>query len=525
MPPVRGRGHSPFRCLTPGIASGYTYPCMDTTAATEPVETKKPAPARPARPRLRLIGYGVVCALLALLGAAAAVTLFGAQTYHWRAFDLEVAVRPALSGETRLIFAPLGEVRARTHDTPLSLDVRLGGIGFDEMKRLILKPPPRDTLERDFEETASRCLRAFSLRQIGLGALGALLVPLFLHARRLRWWLLCAVWGGSFIAASLWLTFRDFDRKAFENPTYTGSLREAHWIISLVKDAFNKAETLSDKLKRVADNLDTLYGRINAVPGLAADVDTINILHISDIHNNPAAVRFVRELVAKVRVDAVIDTGDLTDFGSPLETQLSRYTARMGAPYLFVAGNHDSQDTVDALRAAPNTVILDYNPVTVAGLSVLGAPDPSSSRHGPGNVDTSPEALREAANRLADAFRHAPVTPDIVAVHNPRQAEALIGQARLILCGHVHRIYVDTDRNTILCNAGTTGAAGARYFDRKEGVPFSAAILSFSRQAPPRLLFIDQVVLDGSLGQYSITRRTFNSLPSLPAGQETDRTR
>ena len=72
-------------------------------------------------------------------------------------------------------------------------------------------------------------------------------------------------------------------------------------------------------------------------------------------------------------------------------------------------------------------------------------------------------------------------------------------------------------RNTVVCNAGTTGAAGARYFEKPEGVAFSAAILHFSRadeeprQRRPRLLFIDQVVLDGSLNQYSLTRRTFGS--------------
>jgi hypothetical protein len=86
----------------------------------------------------------------------------------------------------------------------------------------------------------------------------------------------------------------------------------------------------------------------------------------------------------------------------------------------------------------------------------------------------------------------------------------LIGKARLILCGHEHRNYVQVNNGTVICNAGTTGAAGARYFDRENGVPMSAAILCFSKTPRPRLIFIDQIVLQGSLGEYSITRRTFN---------------
>ena len=87
----------------------------------------------------------------------------------------------------------------------------------------------------------------------------------------------------------------------------------------------------------------------------------------------------------------------------------------------------------------------------------------------------------------------------------------------------MHRIYIETHGPTTVCNAGTTGAAGVRYFENREGVPFSAAMLAFARHPRPQLLFIDQVVLDGSLGQYSIRRQTFGSsaaqLPlPLPAG-------
>jgi Icc-related predicted phosphoesterase len=447
--------------------------------------------------------------VLSLIGSGIAVTLFGARTYHWRAFELEVGIQPSLQGETRLIFTPLGEIRAKTHETPVALNIGLRSISFEEMKELIASPPPREELERDFQVTAQRCLRHLVIWQVFLGAIGALAVPLLLRVRKIRYWFICAIWGGGFVAAVFLSAIKTFDKQAFESPQYTGSLRQAEWIITLAKDGFNKVETLSDKLRNVATNVNILYTRINNVPGLAADIDTIRILHISDIHNNPAAVRFVRDLAEKIKVDAVIDTGDLTDFGSPLETELSRGTALLDVPYLFVAGNHDSQATVAAMRANRNAVILHDQPVMVAGLTVIGSPDPSSARPGAGGVDTPQEAIQAAGEKLLADYQRSPIPPDIVCVHNPRQAEPLIGKVPIILCGHVHRQYVESRQNTVICNAGTTGAAGARYFEQKQGVAFSACILTFSRQPRPRLLFVDQVNLDGTLGQYSISRRTF----------------
>ncbi|MES2462926.1 MAG: hypothetical protein V4671_20265 [Armatimonadota bacterium] len=163
-------------------------------------------------------------------------------------------------------------------------------------------------------------------------------------------------------------------------------------------------------------------------------------------------------------------------------------------------------------------------PFTVAGLRVIGSPDPAALRAGAGDVNTSPEALREAGEALLTDYQASNPPPDIVCVHNPRQAEPLQGTASLILCGHMHTPSVKEERGTVTCNAGTTGAAGGRYFERPEGVPLSAAILHFSPakevRSGPRLLFIDQVMLQGSLREYSITRRGFSSLPTEVAAPE-----
>ncbi len=470
--------------------------------------------------RLPLRAIGVFClfCLLALLGAGLGVTYCGRQTYHWQAFDVELGVQPALRGQTRLVFTPLGEIRARTHRTPLTLSVSLSGISLEKLQALVAHPPPQAKLQHDLEQTARDRLTQFGLHQVLVGAVGGLIAPLLLRARRVRSWLFSSLLGGGAVAGLLLITLHSYDRRAFRSLTYVGSLRQAATIMSLVRGAFDNAEALSDKLRLVAVNVNALYGRISAMPALEPGVKTVRILHISDIHNNSAAIGFVRELADRFQVNAVIDTGDLTDYGTPVEAPLSQALGRLAVPHVFVAGNHDSQATVRGVAATRNAVVLDEQPVQVAGLTILGAPDPSSARAGLGSVDTPPAALAAAAGQLADAVAKMPAPPDILCVHNPVQADPLRGKVPLILCGHLHRASIDTQGITVICNAGTTGGAGLRYFDHSEGVSLSAAVLTFALTPHPRLLFIDTIILNGSLSEYSLTRRTFRDpVPALPA--------
>src|SRR5687767_15987356 len=100
------------------------------------------------------------------------------------------------------------------------------------------------------------------------------------------------------------------------------------------------------------------------------DQDTFRVLHVSDIHNNPAAFPFLREVAQQFQVEFIIDTGDLTDFGSPLEATIGREIARLPFPYVIVLGNHDSPTVGTALAQLPNVTVLDGNPVTVGGVTL-----------------------------------------------------------------------------------------------------------------------------------------------------------
>src|SRR5688572_30080133 len=86
------------------------------------------------------------------------------------------------------------------------------------------------------------------------------------------------------------------------------------------------------------------------------------ILHVSDTHllaeNRPLGGRFdtaanLRRTLARVerlgiRPDAIVITGDLTDLGEPeayreLRAAVEPVADRLGAPLIWVAGNHDER--------------------------------------------------------------------------------------------------------------------------------------------------------------------------------------
>src|SRR5690348_16415778 len=131
---------------------------MDATLeTTEAPETEVRKRHWSLRPWL----YLLMLMVFAPSGSGFVVTAFGKRTYHWRAFDVEVGIQPWTRGETRLIFSPLGEIRARTHRTPMALNIELRGMAFEDLRKMIVHPPPRRELEQDFTITAKRDLRDF----------------------------------------------------------------------------------------------------------------------------------------------------------------------------------------------------------------------------------------------------------------------------------------------------------------------------------------------------------------------------
>ncbi len=180
----------------------------------------------------------------------------------------------------------------------------------------------------------------------------------------------------------------------------------------------------------------------------------------SYIHNNPAAIDLIKKVVRDFHIDLVIDTGDITDFGTPVETSLIDGISKLPVPYVFVPGNHESPKTVAFMRGVKNVTVLDGKEVDIKGITVIGFADPASANPRPALIDDKAKAALRA--QIIGTLKPLPAGPLILAVHNPKAVNGLLGRVPIILVGHTHKADLIERDGFIENNAGTTGAAGLR---------------------------------------------------------------
>ncbi|WP_295790393.1 phosphodiesterase [uncultured Microbacterium sp.] len=194
------------------------------------------------------------------------------------------------------------------------------------------------------------------------------------------------------------------------------------------------------------------------------------ILHLSDTHllggdrllgdRFDTATHLRRTLAAAeatgVRPDAVVFTGDLTDLGEPeayraLRDAVEPWAARLGAPVVWVAGNHDERP---ALRAHLLDAPASEEPVTsvhdLGGLRLIALDSTVPGWHH-GDLDAAQLAWLRA--ELAEpaplgtilALHHPPLPThipffDILELRDQAGLAAAIAgsDVRAILAGHLH---------------------------------------------------------------------------------------
>ena len=233
-----------------------------------------------------------------------------------------------------------------------------------------------------------------------------------------------------------------------------------------------------------------------------------SLLWVSDVHDNPLAADLVRSLVATQGVDAVLDTGDLTDHGLGVENRLASWVGDLEVPYVWVRGNHDGRTTQDHLAHLPGVTVLDEGAMTtVAGLRIAGTGDQQFTPWRSAGSGTAAEraalaAAFDAADAvLADAV-HASIARGepvhVVAVHRRPLARRLHGVVPLVLDGHTHRRRTAVHDGTLRLTQGSTGGAGVRCLETPDGqppVPLCATVLRFD--AAGALSEVEEITVGG----------------------------
>lgn len=400
--------------------------------------------------------------------------------FNFEALEFQIGIQIFDHGFTDIKIPPIGSIRAKTHIAPSKFTVSLQNIDLKLLQGLLETTPDKQKLLKDFENKIYKVGKIFLIRLFFLAITGGIAGSLLYERKKIKP-LLCGILVGVFIYTVLILgSIATFDVNAFKNPEYQGALEAAPWMIGMAEQAFVKLDTLSQQLELMAKNFYVLFEKINSLQTLSSSEGTLKVLHVSDFHNNRAALKFVTQVVKSFNVDFVIDSGDFTDYATPIEAQLLEYLKEMPVPYVFIAGNHDAPSIIKKLQQFPQVKVINEGVVNIKNLRILGLHDPASLTNEV--IPPDPELVSIYQNKLLDLWAKNKENPsDIVAIHNYRIGKILVNKASLILHGHDHEFKIYQDGETLIVDAGTTGAAGIRGLQATKEIPYTVALLHFQK--------------------------------------------
>src|SRR6478735_8573269 len=228
-----------------------------------------------------------------------------------------------------------------------------------------------------------------------------------------------------------------------------------------------------------------VLGVVQRNAGLLADVEA-RANQVTPYFRNLLAVT---QALQEEDVDAVIDSGDLVNFGRVQEGDaagLYRSIQSLGVPYIFTTGNHDQSSASDRaviarLARIPNVVLLEdaagtLRELTFHGLRITGFNDPRW--FGDDNADPTAKE-KPAAVRYNAAMADQP-EPDLVVTHEPYAVEQ-VDRGRLLVNGHMHTPAIEGNR--IQVGTFTGGGVVSHYSEgpgqELDGQPYSFDIAQF----------------------------------------------
>jgi len=468
---------------------------------------------------VRRLSWRFSIVVLAFIGAAVGLALAGSVTQSVGPVHARFSLQPSASmkGGTSVNIPPLGSLRLDTDRAPVQLNATVTDIDTQAAQRLVNDPSLIKGIESHVTRDVNKALIQLLARAVVAALVGAA-VLVFVVTRRWRAALagiLVVLLAGLGSAAGAYATWNS---KALAEPHYTGLLSRAPTMVGNVQDIVNRFGKYSTELAKLVTNLSKLYAVTSTLPLGPGNGDTISVLDVSDIHENPEAWSIISSISQQFDVNFIIDTGDLTDHGTSAENAIATGIGTLGKTYVFIKGNHDSDTTIAAVRAQSNAIVLDNSTTVVDGIRIYGTPDP---RFTPDmeTADTNEDEKVIAQDGEALALRVKAAMPpkiDIVMVHDPVEGQALGGVVPLVLAGHLHkRSITHLKQGTILFIQGSTGGAGLRALDNGPPTPVEASVLYFSRTTHVLQAYDDITI--GGLGLTSVSVERHVVEPAKPA--------
>lgn len=461
------------------------------------------------RPGLWLRRLGVVLALLVvtLTGVIAGTYAGGHVATDIGPFRAHLNLSPSLSGGTTVDIPPLGALLLDSHNGPAYLTVELGALDQRRTEALIDDPASISRASQTAVEDVRAGVMRLGLKTLASAVLATLLLAglVFRDVRRTAWA------GGlalAVTAASLGLAAATVRPQAIEEPRYEGLLVNAPAIVGDARRIANDYTKYAEQLQRLVGNVSKLYTTVSALPVYQPAPGTTRVLHVSDMHLNPTGWSLIRTVVEQFGIDVVIDTGDITDWGSEPEASFVGSIGLLKKPYVYIRGNHDSPRTAAAVAQQPNAIVLDNSTTTVSGLTIAGigdprfTPDKETSPAGSGLTPQVADQVIGAGEQLATTVQNSPTKVNIALVHDPSSAGPLSGTCPLVLAGHLHERQVlklpqsPGKEPTTLMVEGSTGGAGLRGLEGEKPTPLTMTVLYLDQQK--MLQAYDEITVGGT---------------------------
>lgn len=473
--------------------------------------------------------------LVAFAGVLLGVQLGGHTSNDVGPFRVDFAVEPSFTGDAQVQVPPLGAITVDSHDGPAALKARIRLLDEQRTRELINDPKSIDAASNEAADDIAVAVRSLALNTLLAAVTGGLLLGLvvFHNVRRAA---ATALTAFAMVAATIGTAAATWTPESIREPRYEGLLANVPAVIGKADNIYDRYGEYRGELIRIVTNMSRVYTNISSLPVYQQDPNTIRVLHVTDLHLNPTSYQVIGAITDQFQVSAVADTGDLTDWGSGLENQYTQSIGKLGVPYVFIRGNHDSAETAAAVAAQPNAVVLDNDVRKVAGLTFAGTrdprftPDKSGGDLGPDEdlVIDAGEHLAEKVSTYNDQNTVLPdpsprPTPspsgaapqngngaaaaddgrvDVLMVHDPRTAKPLVNSGPLVLAGHTHKRKVSKlDSDTTLMVEGSTGARGLRGIGERDPTPLQMTLLYFSPTG--QLQAYDEITVSGA-GQSKI---------------------
>ncbi|MER5913147.1 metallophosphoesterase [Streptomyces sp. NPDC001982] len=456
-----------------------------------------PALELAARPRPWAGALGMTAVVL--VGAWLGLLIVGNVKAPVGPMNTTMTLRPSLTGGTKINVSPLGALTLDSHVAPVRLDVNVDQLDPLRSQALVDHPERlsglQDEVARDVEHgTLDLAVRSGIAVVSGATALGLAVY------RRPRRALIAGGLALALLAASGATAYATWNPKSVLEPKFSGLLSSAPSLVGNARSIVTEFDVYQKELARLVTNVTKLYDVTSTLPAYDPDPTTIRVLHVSDIHLNPASWKIIASLVKQYDVNVIVDSGDTMDHGTAAENGFLDPIAGLGVPYVWVRGNHDSTLTQRYLAHMKNVHVLDDGRAqSVAGLRFAGIGDPQYTPDR-STVPGGDAAEVLAGDRLASALRdqRAAGTPvDVAIAHEPSAARETDGEVPLVLCGHLHHAGTEMlPYGTRLRMEGSTGGSGLRAVEHKYPAPIEASILYFDRDSR-RLQAWDEIKLGG----------------------------